>query len=84
MAERKYRYSIEFPGDASAGLRSFSDRITVVVDSGDPGGEEGEFVAFIKDALSEWYDGAYVEKITESEYEKGYALNDWPQPDEER
>jgi len=60
---KKIIYDIDCPGDEDAGLRSYTDRITLEIDSGDPGGEEGEFEKFMKDSLKEWYDGANVEVI---------------------
>jgi len=43
-----------------AGISSFSDIIVVDVESGDPGGEPGEFATLITEVLSEWFGGATV------------------------
>jgi len=48
------------PGEMSAGIIGFNDTITVIVDSGDPGGEPGEFEEYIREMLNEWYDGGSV------------------------
>lgn len=63
MKLKSYTYDIDMPWDESAGLRGFTDRITITVESGDPGGEEGEFAEFMRESLAEWYDGAGVEII---------------------
>lgn len=56
----EYIFDIEFGRDNSAGLIAFHDRITIKVDSGDPGGEEGEFESYMKVVLTEWFDVATV------------------------
>jgi hypothetical protein len=58
---KEIRFSITDPGESGAGLRGFTDSVTIIVESGDPGGDDGEFEQFIKDALREWYQGATVE-----------------------
>ena len=35
------------------------DRVTVIVESGDPGGDGDEFAVYLRQALAEWFD-AYV------------------------
>ena len=59
-------YDVDFSGEMSAGLRPYTDRIRVEVESGEPGGDaEGEdsFQAHMLRAIREWYDGAGVEMI---------------------
>jgi len=58
-------FEIDSPQELSAGLRGFTDTITITVDSGDAGGEEGEFEKYIQNALLEWYDGATVTPVFE-------------------
>jgi hypothetical protein len=59
-------FDIQHPGELAAGLRAYSDRVTVTVDSGDPGGDPvepygpSEFESYIYKAISEWFDGAAV------------------------
>jgi hypothetical protein len=53
-------FDIQHPGELQAGLRAYSERVTVTVDSGDAGGEPGEFETFIQESLSQWFDGAAV------------------------
>ena len=63
-------FDVEHPGDVIQSLRcgtvtrrqegGYSDRVTVTVDSGDPGGDPGEFETFIQESLSQWFDGAAV------------------------
>ncbi len=69
----KYKFHIYYPDESTAGLIGYSDKVTVTVDSGDPGGEYGEFEQFMSDCLSEWYEGASV-TIEEAD-------NEPPQPD---
>jgi hypothetical protein len=53
-------FDVEHPGELQAGIRAYSDCVTVTVDSGDPGGDPSEFQTFILELLSEWFDGAAV------------------------
>jgi hypothetical protein len=53
-------YDIVHPGEREAGLRAYSEQVTVTVDSGDPGGSHGEFAEEMQGFLSEWFDGAAV------------------------
>ena len=57
---KTFEFSICVPGERSAGIIGFTDTIKITVESGDPGGEPGEFESFIKDCLKEWYDGGEV------------------------
>ena len=54
------RYGIEFiirrPDDPAAGIRGFTDEVTVTVASGDPGDTVDEFKDHIRASLQEWYD----------------------------
>lgn len=65
---KSFEFVINFGGEVRAGLRPFSDVITVIVDSDDPGGDPGEFESFMIESLREWYDGASVS--TEEEYKR--------------
>ena len=63
-------YDVEHPGAVMSSLRcgqvvkravgGYSDRVTVTVDSGDPGGSLDEFQEEMQKFLSEWFDGAAV------------------------
>lgn len=59
----KIVYNIYVPSELSAGLRSVSDTVTVIVESGMPGGSKGEFQEHIKKSLEEWYDGGAVIEV---------------------
>jgi hypothetical protein len=60
---KQVTFKINHPGESGAGIRSFSDTITIEIESGDPGGDVGEFEEHLKQTLIEWYDGAKVELI---------------------
>ncbi len=47
MWGKKITYDIDDPGDMSAGIWGFSDTITIMIDSRDPGCGEGEFEEFM-------------------------------------
>jgi len=58
-----YKYEIDSPDELDAGLHGFSDEVTVIVDSGEPGGDptgEDSFEEYMRQALIEWFDGAKV------------------------
>jgi len=61
MAEAEvYSYFIVHPGERAAGIRSYDETVTVIVQSGDPGGEPEEFHEYMRKVLAEWFDGASV------------------------
>jgi len=62
------KFYIEHSGEQNAGINPYSETITMGAESGDYGGEPGEFEEYIKQTLAEWYDGATV--MTEHEYQK--------------
>ena len=53
-------FEVEHPGELASGMRGYSEKVTVTVDSGDPGGEAGEFALHIRQALEDWHHGARV------------------------
>lgn len=59
-----FEFKVVFPGEESAGLRAYTEKVKVSVESGDPGGEDGEFQAHLRDALAAWFDGAGVEAVS--------------------
>lgn len=61
MPCKKLVFNIHMPSELSAGLRGFTDTVTIFVESGDPGGVPGEFEEHCKEMLQEWYDGAGIE-----------------------
>lgn len=60
ITPKKYTFDVYHAGERAAGLHSFTDTVTVAVESGDPGGDAGEFEEFILQTLKDWYDGAGV------------------------
>jgi hypothetical protein len=60
MASRMFFFDVTHPGEKSAGIPFFTDAVTIIIASGDPGGIEGEFEEFICKTLNDWYDGAKV------------------------
>jgi hypothetical protein len=58
-----YKYEIDSPDELDVGLHGFRDEVTVIVDSGEPGGDptgEDSFEEYMRQTLIEWYDGAKV------------------------
>jgi len=62
-----YKFYVEFSGEPTAGLNSFTDIVSIEIDSGDPGGVDGEFDEYIRECISEWFDGAGVEPLEKAE-----------------
>lgn len=56
----QFQFYVSHPGEPGAGIRSYSDEILVTVQSGDPGGDPGEFPEWMRQAIAEWCDGAKV------------------------
>lgn len=61
----KLEFYVEQRAEPGAGLRGFSDEVTVTVASGDPGGMPGEFAEELRSFLSEWFE-ATVEPLAEA------------------
>ena len=58
-----YKYESDSPDELDVGLHGFRDEVTVIVDSGEPGGDptgEDSFEEYMRQALIEWYDGSKV------------------------
>jgi hypothetical protein len=56
MEQKTFTLYVNTRGDRQVGIPSVDDEITITVQSGDPGGIDGEFEDFLAEALSEWYD----------------------------
>lgn len=59
LTPKQFTFDITAPAELAAGRRGFEDRVTVIVDSGDPGGDGDEFAVYLRQSLGEWFD-AYV------------------------
>ena len=57
----EYVWDVEF--SRAEGLTPFSDIVRVTIDSGDPGGEIGEFESYMEGVLREWFDGTSVKLL---------------------
>jgi len=55
-----YTYHIENPGERVAGLNSYTDTVTITIESGFPGGKPGEFDHYMQECLAAWYEGSKV------------------------
>lgn len=54
------KFRVTSPGDSSVGIRPINETIHVIVESGDPGGEAGEFGEILRDALVGFFGDATV------------------------
>lgn len=50
-----YLFQIFQPKREEFGIEEYNDRVCVIFESGNPGGEPGEFEDFFKDSLLEWH-----------------------------
>jgi hypothetical protein len=66
-----YVYDVVMPSELAAGLHGYTETVTVILDSGDPGGTPGEFQLSLQQFLGEWFDGATVTDRTEREPNAG-------------
>ena len=64
---KEYKFFINMPEDYSAGMNGFTDVVTISFESGDPGGDDGEFEDWALGWLPEWYDGARVSLIDDTQ-----------------
>jgi len=76
MKELTLIFDIEHGGEIGAGILPYTDVVKIIVESGDPGGERGEFRGFMDGTLSEWFDGAEVSFRTSFAVCVGPHLND--------
>jgi hypothetical protein len=62
----KLIFDIDMPEELEAGIRGFSDVVTIEVESGSPGepieptDPEDYFDGFMRSCLAQWFDGAKV------------------------
>ena len=63
---KKLIFEVSGINDPAAGVVTYGDTITVTVESGDPGGEKGEFEAEITGFLADWYDAVVVQHAVKS------------------
>lgn len=62
-SQARYCYEVVAPGEPGAGIRGFTDSVTVLLESGNPGGDPGDFKGHLRAALNQWYDGAKVTQV---------------------
>jgi len=62
-SQARYYYEVVAPGELGAGIRGFTDSVTVLLESGNPGGDPGDFAGHIRSVLREWYDGAKITQV---------------------
>ena len=53
------KFHIENHGEPAAGLMPYYDEVTIEVKYS-AGGEDGEFLEYIRESLIEWFDGSAV------------------------
>jgi hypothetical protein len=58
----KLEYVVIWSAEPGAGTYGGEENITIIIDSGDPGGEPGEFAADLGKFLAEWFDASVVTK----------------------
>ena len=80
MNENPIVLDVGFAGDSSAGLRAWNDTVTISCQSGDFGGDPGEFAEAFRAFMAEWYDGATV--VLRIGPERGHS-GDPPDPPED-
>lgn len=56
----KIVFDVFNPGEPAAGIIGYTDTVTIEIQSGEPGGEPGEFENHIQEALADWFDGAKI------------------------
>lgn len=49
-----YLFEISQAKNEEFGLEQYKDRLCIIFESGDPGGEPGEFETFFSESISEW------------------------------
>ena len=49
--------------DCVLGAENGPDRLVLDVESGNPGGNKQEFIKYIADAISDWYDSDVVAEV---------------------
>ena len=71
----KLEYIVVVPSELGAGLRGFTDDVTIEIRDGSPDWETTQdMTAHFRQAIAEWYDGGRV--WTKSEFDEQQALID--------
>jgi hypothetical protein len=60
MIGRAWTFDVMVPQESADGIRGLTDKVQIIVKSGDPGGELGEFAYFMEGCLREWFDTVEV------------------------
>jgi len=63
---KTFVFEVKENHDPDAGITFYGDSVSVTIHSGNPGGEERDFVEHIRQALAEWYDAPVVAMDTEN------------------
>lgn len=60
-------FDVRHPGEPAAGFNGYTETVKVSVESGDPGGRDGEFAEHMQQALADWFCGAEVKLVNPNE-----------------
>lgn len=63
---KTFTFEVSENHDPDAGIISYGDTVSITVHSGDPGGEPGDFIEHMHQALADWYDGPVVAVTAEN------------------
>jgi hypothetical protein len=58
----KLEYVVLWSPELGAGTYGGEENITIIIESGDPGGEPGDFAESLKDFLKNWFDASVITK----------------------
>jgi len=61
--KKRITFEIETMDEPAAGIIGAYDQVSLEIESGDPGGEEGEFEEYMRRSLLDWYDGGKITKL---------------------
>ncbi len=53
---KSYAFEVKENHEPAAGILFYGDKVTVIVHSGDPGGDAGAFAEHMREAIAAWYD----------------------------
>lgn len=60
MKPLRLHYTIACPAEKGAGIVGYTEDVTVIVESGEPVGDTGEFIEACRQFLAGWFEGSTV------------------------
>lgn len=82
----KLDYVVTVPSELAAGLRGFTDNVSVTIEHSDKAiidfDMQGELIEHFRQSVAEWFDVAKSQVVTEEEYQTKYQREGCCEPEQ--